>query len=199
MLGLVAVIFAVSLIPLQFVWASGGQGHGHPTDSTADSSATADATGGDSKSVSTGGNSRVTVNVPSHAAGQTISGGPVDVSSGDTILSTIHEYEAVAQAIGSLHLGRCTNGGGAGSKRASFNVGGSDFLCDITYIVPLITGKAKNLYNQGLHDEAYFELQKIDELIEMALNYLHDREKTASWGAWFRDLWWIMAIVLVAL
>lgn len=206
MLGLLAVIFVVSAIPLQFVWASGGQNNGHPhsdsgdsTASTGDSESHSDATGGDSKSISAGGNSAVSIINHSGESRGDIQGGSLDVVTGDTILSTIHEYEAVAQAVSSLNLGRCTNGGGAGDKRASFNVGGSDYLCDITYTVPLITGKAMNLYKQGRLDEAYAELQKIDELIDMAVDYLHKRSYTAPWGAWFRDLWWLLAIALVAL
>ena len=206
MLGLVTVIFVISLIPLHFVWASGGNNNGHANthtgDSTAsagDSESTSSAAAGDSRSVSTGGDSRVLIVNSPREAGGTVQGGTVDVVTGDTVLQTIHRYDEVAQTVSSLHLGRCSNGGGAGDKRASFNVGGSDFLCDITYTVPLITGKATNLWEQGRYPEAYAELQKIDHLIDMAVDYLNDRSKTASFGAWFRDLWWVLAIALVAL
>ncbi len=36
-------------------------------------------------------------------------------------------------------------------------------------------------------------------LISHAKQYIEDRSKTAKWGAWFSDMWWVFALALIGL
>ena len=187
----IVFLFAAALVFSGFSIADGkGEKHGNHSTGTGNSS------GGES---SGGGDSNLTIVDNSGPTGGIDSGAEVAITTGDTVLHTIREYEAVAQSVSSLNLGYCTSGGGVADKVASFNVGGTEFLCQINILIPMITGKAKNLHEQGDLAGAAAELKKIDALVEMGVKYLKRRAWTSWMEGLFRDIWWIFALALIGL
>lgn len=134
-----------------------------------------------------------------------------NVEIGDAIQNTIYEYEAVAQSVSSLNLPYCADGAGAGDKSGSFNVGGLAYICELQMAmqitlasVPAELEAAKNCKDDPeqvqIHlARAHDALNRVSHMSRKAFEYIDKREHTAAAGSFFRDVWWILGLIALAL
>ncbi len=133
-------------------------------------------------------------------------------SSDQTIMQVRNRYEEAAQAVNSLNLAYCADGGGAGDKSASFNVGGVSYVCEVAQSIPQMLSaipsilKAAESYPAGsnIRKAEIAKAKKIlDEVYvivgEELPSYIHSRSNTAAFGAFFRDTWFVWGLLLIAL
>jgi len=168
----------------------GGNGHSHNSnnDSTTSSQSVIDGINSDSRSDST-------IN-----------------DSSRQIIQIRSEWQEAAQAVNSLNLAYCSDGGSAGDRNASFNVAGVSYVCEVAQSIPQMLSaipvilKAAESYPDGSEIQKY-ELDKAKRILnEVAVilgeelpNYIHSRAKTAPIGAFFRDTWFMWGLLLIAL
>jgi len=129
-----------------------------------------------------------------------------------TLIQIRSEWKEAAQAVSSLNLAYCSDGGSAGDRSASFNVAGVSYVCEVAQSIPQMLSaipvilKAAESYPDGSEIQKY-ELDKAKRILnEVAVilgeelpNYIHSRAKTAPIGAFFRDTWFMWGLLLIAL
>lgn len=132
--------------------------------------------------------------------------------SSQTTMQIRQRYEETARAVSSLNLAYCADGGSAGDKNASFNVGGVSYVCEVAQAIPQMLSaipsliKAAESYPNG-SDIQQAEIAKAKKILdEVAVilgeelpGYIHSRSYTAPIGAFFRDTWAIWGLLLIAL
>lgn len=120
--------------------------------------------------------------------------------------------QEVANSVSSLALPYCGEGGGAGNKSGSFNIGGVTYPCEIAILIPQMLSQVKRLENaanqypsgsfernQKLAQASKLE-QDVQEILGVdAVKYLHGRSKTAGLGGLMRDSWPILILIGLAL
>jgi len=133
-------------------------------------------------------------------------------SSSQTTLQIRQRYEETARAVSSLNLSYCADGGGAGDKNASFNVGGTSYTCEVAQAIPQMLSaipmllKAAESYPQG-SDIQKAELAKAKKILDEVYvilgeelpDYIHSRSNTAPFGAFMKDTWFVWGLLLIAL
>tara|TARA_R110002020_G_scaffold42958_1_gene125285 strand:- start:2355 stop:3107 length:753 start_codon:yes stop_codon:yes gene_type:complete len=135
-----------------------------------------------------------------------------DVNVADYSLTSVTtEYEAVAETVSSLNLAHCSDGGSVGDDSRSFNIGGVNYICEITMAMPvaLLIVEAELAAARNCKDDsemqqehlarAHEALEEAKAMASHAADYVDNRSWTANIGSFFRDTWWGFAILLLVI
>jgi hypothetical protein len=129
-----------------------------------------------------------------------------------TVVQIKEEYQVAANTISSLNLTYCSDGAGAADRDASFNLGGVNYVCEISIAIPQMLSavpallKAAEQYPEGSREreiekaKAQLVLSKVNNILTNDLaDYIEARGYTAPIGSATRDLWVLLALMLIAL